>query len=192
MATQKERSDSTKTQLLRAFRASCLARGYDATTTQVVLDATGLSKGAMYHHFRSKSDMMEALYAQESRQAFTDASADTLDHPSPVARLAGICVSWIKAVQDPSVSKILFDIGPYALGHTRARQIEDTLALKEISTLLTQAQSAGEIIDCDIQLNAAFLNAMVAEASLHALRTNEDVTQTLEHGVKALLSGLKP
>ena len=61
MVTQQQRSDSTREKLLAAFRAAFLKWGFERTTIQSVLTETGLSKGAMYHHFRSKSEIIEAL-----------------------------------------------------------------------------------------------------------------------------------
>ena len=38
-----------------------LAQGYEKTTINEVIAATGLSKGAFYHHFRSKEDLLAAV-----------------------------------------------------------------------------------------------------------------------------------
>ena len=39
-----------------------LEKGYDNTTIQDIVDALGdLSKGAIYHHFKSKEEIIEAL-----------------------------------------------------------------------------------------------------------------------------------
>lgn len=35
--------------------------GYDRTTVAAVLERSGLSKGAFYHHFESKSDLLDAV-----------------------------------------------------------------------------------------------------------------------------------
>ena len=37
-------------------------KGYDHTTIQDIVDALGMSKGAVYHHFRSKEDILDHLY----------------------------------------------------------------------------------------------------------------------------------
>ncbi|MCB6365198.1 TetR/AcrR family transcriptional regulator [Intestinibacillus massiliensis] len=63
-----------------------LEKGYDRTTIQDIIDALGnLSKGAIYHHFKSKEDIFEAvldrLYAnkeQEMDEILRDASATGL------------------------------------------------------------------------------------------------------------------
>ena len=36
-------------------------KGYEKTTIQDIVDALGMSKGAIYHHFKSKDDIIEAL-----------------------------------------------------------------------------------------------------------------------------------
>ncbi len=47
-----------------------LEQGYEATTIQDIVDALGMSKGAIYHHFRSKEEIVDRL---------NDRYYDTLD-----------------------------------------------------------------------------------------------------------------
>lgn len=37
-------------------------QGYEHTTIQDIVDALGMSKGAVYHHFKSKEDILDHLY----------------------------------------------------------------------------------------------------------------------------------
>jgi AcrR family transcriptional regulator len=37
------------------------AKGYEHTTMQDIVDGLGMSKGAIFHHFRSKEDVMDAV-----------------------------------------------------------------------------------------------------------------------------------
>jgi len=46
-----------------------LAQGYEKTTINEVIAATGLSKGAFYHHFRSKEDLLEAITERIARES---------------------------------------------------------------------------------------------------------------------------
>ena len=36
-------------------------KGYEQTSVQDILDATGLSKGGLYHHFKSKEQILDAV-----------------------------------------------------------------------------------------------------------------------------------
>lgn len=56
--TQNERSAEMKRRLLDAT-VECLAeRGYAATSTQEVVNRAGVSRGALAHHFSSKTDLV--------------------------------------------------------------------------------------------------------------------------------------
>ena len=56
-----------------------LERGYERTTVNDVIDAAGVSKGAFYHHFRAKEDLLEAIaerFARQSLEAMGAVRAD--------------------------------------------------------------------------------------------------------------------
>lgn len=52
----------TRERIINAATELFTDRGYDKTSMQDIIDATGgLSKGAVYHHFRSKEDLFDAV-----------------------------------------------------------------------------------------------------------------------------------
>jgi AcrR family transcriptional regulator len=56
-----------------------LERGYERTTVNDVIAAAGVSKGAFYHHFRAKEDLLEAIaerFAGESLRVVAEVRAD--------------------------------------------------------------------------------------------------------------------
>jgi len=74
-----------RAELLDCAQGLFLTRGYEQTTVNDVIAATGLSKGAFYHHFRAKEDLLEAIadrFARESlgfiRTLQEDRSLDAL------------------------------------------------------------------------------------------------------------------
>lgn len=190
MTSQKQRAETTRIQLLTAFRASFLERGFDATTTADVLQQTGLSKGALYHHFASKAEIILALYEEESRGAIERAMRAVDPSASPMARLLQACASWMDSVRAPGVSRILFEIGPSALGPRKAKEIEDAISLQMIEALLAEAIAVEEIDPTDVKLVAALINALVAEAALYRVRTADDPLPTLERVLRAMFGAL--
>jgi AcrR family transcriptional regulator len=58
--TQAERSAAMRTRLLEATVASLVELGYTRTTTTVIADRAGVSRGAQMHHFPSKSELVAA------------------------------------------------------------------------------------------------------------------------------------
>ena len=61
----------TRERLLEAAERLYLERGYGATSIEAVVEAAGLTKGALFHHFDSKHDLALALierYAESDRR----------------------------------------------------------------------------------------------------------------------------
>lgn len=58
---QEEKSLLAKNKILTAASEVFAQKGYDAATMQDITEKCGLSKGAIYHHFKSKEEIMLAL-----------------------------------------------------------------------------------------------------------------------------------
>ena len=39
-----------------------IEKGFHATSTKMILDASGVSNGALYHHFKTKEEILKTLY----------------------------------------------------------------------------------------------------------------------------------
>ena len=187
MASQQERTTKTRQIILASFRASVLAAGYDTVTIQQVVEQTNLSKGAVYHHFRSKKEIMEAIYESEAQEAIDQAIAAVPDGLSAIERLKTACLAWMRITSDRDRSRLLFDIGPTALGVGRARHLEESISLRHFNALLSEAEQAGEVQLADQTLTAILMSTIVAEATLYALKTKRPVDQMVSATIDALL-----
>ncbi len=58
---QEEKSLLAKNKVLASAGEVFAQKGYDAATMQDIMEKSGLSKGAIYHHFKSKEEIMQAL-----------------------------------------------------------------------------------------------------------------------------------
>lgn len=58
---QEEKSILSKEKILSAAGEVFAQKGFDAATMQDITEKSGLSKGAIYHHFKSKEEIMQAL-----------------------------------------------------------------------------------------------------------------------------------
>lgn len=56
-----KKPEERRNEILDAARSLFMTRGYDATTVNDIIDAVKLSKGAFYHHFTAKTDVLDAL-----------------------------------------------------------------------------------------------------------------------------------
>jgi AcrR family transcriptional regulator len=68
MARVVKKAEERRTEILHAAQGLFLSRGYDTTTVNDLLNAVGISKGAFYHHFSSKEEVLQALVWRMAEQ----------------------------------------------------------------------------------------------------------------------------
>ena len=64
---QAEKSERTREAICLAARQLFAEKGYDTTTMQDIVRASGMSKGAIYHHFSSKQEVLRSVIEGEWR-----------------------------------------------------------------------------------------------------------------------------
>nr|BFE82734.1 TetR/AcrR family transcriptional regulator [Planobispora longispora] len=84
-------------------------RGFESTSVQEIVSAAGVTKGAMYHYFDSKDDLLHEIYARVLRLQ-TDRLNHFADAPGPVAeRLHAAAADVVRTtVENLDDSKIFF------------------------------------------------------------------------------------
>jgi AcrR family transcriptional regulator len=60
MSTRAMQAEQTRQQILETAQRLFTELGYDATSLQMIADELGLTKAAVYYHFRAKSDILHA------------------------------------------------------------------------------------------------------------------------------------
>ncbi|MFE7133598.1 TetR/AcrR family transcriptional regulator [Streptomyces sp. NPDC057638] len=93
--------------LLSAATRLFAERGYDRTSVQEIVEAAGVTKGALYHYFGSKEDLLHEVYARVLRvqQERLDAFADA-DEPVQTrlrAAAADVVVTTIENLEDAEI-----------------------------------------------------------------------------------------
>ena len=191
MATQQQRREATRARILKVARRRFAADGYEATTLAVVLRDTGVSKGALYHHFASKHELFAAVFDQVSRETIAAARRTIRRQGSPSTLLVETCLAWLKAVEERVPRTIMLDIAPSALGWREAKAIEEKNAIGLIRANIEAAVAAGEGVCASIDLAAHVINASLGELAMQrqAARTRPTDRQTRET-ITQLVRGL--
>jgi AcrR family transcriptional regulator len=59
--SRKIQPEQTKATILGVSEKLFVEKGYEATTTQELVDTTGLAKGTIFHHYKSKEEILAAV-----------------------------------------------------------------------------------------------------------------------------------
>ncbi|OEV03201.1 TetR/AcrR family transcriptional regulator [Streptomyces oceani] len=93
--------------LLAAATRLFAERGYDRTSVQDIVEAAGVTKGALYHYFGSKDDLLHEIYARLLRLQ-QDRLDALVDAPTPVEQrlreaAADVVVTTIDNLDDAMI-----------------------------------------------------------------------------------------
>ena len=126
--TRVQRGLATRQQLVAAATELFAERGYEATSIEAVLDAAGVSRGALYHHFEDKRALFEAVLDTVEAGMATrvhDAAMAAADPDDPAASLRAGCLAWLRLIRDPVTRRIALVDAPAVVGWERWREIDE-------------------------------------------------------------------
>lgn len=178
---QQERSDATRVELVEAARAAFATVGYEATALDDVVDAAGVSKGALYYHFAGKRDLFRAVYEREQAELASAMSAAARAEDDVWDGYTAGFRAFLDASRDPGVQRITLLDAPSVLGWEEMRAIRAEHGLKVVRDGLTAAIDAGLVESRPVNalahllLGAACEGAMVIARSDDQERTSEQV-----------------
>ncbi|MBI3871983.1 MAG: TetR/AcrR family transcriptional regulator [candidate division Zixibacteria bacterium] len=92
--------ETTVTRILQAAAALFVAKNYADVTVSQIADSAGVTKGALYHHFRSKEELYLAMMhaeLEEKRLLFSEAVAPKASCPE---RLGHLLRAFLKLPRD--------------------------------------------------------------------------------------------
>jgi AcrR family transcriptional regulator len=199
--TQAERSAATREKLIDAAITALHRYGYAATSTTLVADLAGVSRGAMVHQFPTKADLMAATVQAifqadlsayrgplgaiadpgEKLIALVDLAWERFRAPSGVAQTE----IWNATRSDPSLAAVVLPIHDEIIAATKDAQ----------AAWFAQATGDNDrtISDALLTLNVAALRGLAMERALGAseasLATSVDL---LRDQVKALVRRVLP
>ena len=193
MDRRHDRGQATREQLVAAATRLFAERGFETTSVEAVLDAAGVSRGSLYHHFKSKEALFEAvLGAAEVRigEATLLAAAGVGDDPVDVLRAGAL--EWIRLAGDPVVQRIVLIDAPAVLGWERWREIEEENALGNLRAAMQLVVDDGRLDAGLADPFAHMLLASVNELALMVARADDTATaqRQAEVAVDELLTRL--
>ncbi len=77
-------AEERRNEILDAAEELFVTKGYDATSTNDILERVGIARGTLYYHFRSKEDILNAMIERINRSLIAKARMIAADTSIPV------------------------------------------------------------------------------------------------------------
>jgi AcrR family transcriptional regulator len=168
-----ERTRRTRAQLTTHARQLFSERGYASTTIAEIARSSGVTTGALYHHWAGKEALLVDVVHDIHRElALRIQALDVEDEP--VARLLRSGQEFLALCADPAAARLLLLDAPAVLGYERWRRIDEQWWLSATIRLVERARpTAGPGADprssADSDADGAESSRQLALALLGAL-----------------------
>lgn len=164
-----ERSERTRAALVAAGRRLFAERGYAATPTGDVVQAAGVTRGALYHHFADKRDLFRAvlLAVHEDLDARigTAARREHARSGDVLAVFLAGADELLAASAEPDVARIVLIEGPMVLGASEWHAIDDSFNEGTLTLGVQQMMAAGRLPSQPVAPVVRLLVGMLNEAA---------------------------
>ena len=194
--TRSEQSQETREALLSAARALFAERGFAATSTEDVVQAAGLTRGALYHQFRDKEDLFRAVYTEVEREFMEKIADHTRERIAPGAspwdEVREGAHAYLDLALDRDVQRIALLDGPSVLGRTAGGDVA-RLGLDLIHRGLLRSMERGFIDPQPLEPLARVLRAAITEAAMYIARSPDHTSARADAGatIDRLIAGLR-
>ena len=192
--TQKARQAAgTRSQLVAVGRRLFAERGFAGTSTEEIVVQAGVTRGALYYHFRNKEDLFRAVLADLEQEIYEHVTAVSMAEPEPWAGVLAGCGAFLDACLDPAVQRIALLDAPSVLGWEAWRAVGAQHRFGLLAVGLQWAMVAGQIEDQPAVPLAHVLLGALHEGALFIAGAEDRVAARRDVGeiVDRLLAGLR-
>jgi AcrR family transcriptional regulator len=123
---QRQQADRTREQLLQTARGVFIEKGYAATSLEEVVSRAGMTRGALYHHFKDKRALFDAVVERAIEEmgdrvaavskALVARQAKHKSHPDRYLQALAVLLDELG---DPATRRLVLMDGPVVLGRER-------------------------------------------------------------------------
>jgi AcrR family transcriptional regulator len=168
-----EQGQATRAALIGVATELFAANGYDGTAIPAVLDAAGVSRGALYHHFASKEALFEAVLQAVEAQATLKVTRAAGGATDPLDGLRRGCAAYLAMCRDPVVRQISLIDAPAVVGWERWREIDEQHAFGHVKAAIAAIAADGRVKPELVDVMAHMVLAALLEVALLVARADE-------------------
>jgi AcrR family transcriptional regulator len=190
-----EHAADTRQALVGTARRLFTEQGFTATGTEEIVAGARVTRGALYHHFKDKTDLFRAVMEQVAREVAEELISAELSHPGATAWdevRGGLRAFLDLCVVTDDFQRIVLVEGPAVLGHEAWDDLVAQYGSNLLADWLNRSIEEGAISAVPVPPLTRLLIAMISESSLYIARAEDRASARAEMGavLDRLLDGL--
>ncbi len=162
-----DRTEKTRAALKAAMRKLVLENGYAAASTPAIVKEAGVTRGALYHHFKDKRELFSAIVNDDCKAVADQISIHHTGKKGTLEALKTGADRFITAMSENGRTRIILVEAPSVLGRDGLVEIDDNNSRGLLQEGLRAAMADGNLTEMPLQPLTELLSAMFDSASLN-------------------------
>ena len=193
MNVKAQRSEATRGALVGAARELFAEHGYAGIGTEEIVKRAGVTRGALYHHFSGKEDLLRAVLHELARELAEASATAALAETDQWRQILAAVDAFLDACVDPAVQQIMMTDAPSVLGWDEWREIDTQYGLGLVKASLENAMETGLIARQPVDPLSHLVVGALDEAAMYIARAADAAEARREMGesIERMLDGLR-
>ena len=161
-----EEADKTRQTMLEAGVQTFAEKGYAGVALEELMETLGVTRGAVYHHFRSKKGFFHAIVEHALRQLSDQILKISRKHGDGWEGIEAGCFAFLKAATEPMCRQIVIVDGPAVLGWPDWKALDDKYLTSSLREGFEMLRKEGKLCSDDPEALAVALSGAMNELAL--------------------------
>lgn len=184
-------SHNTRRKILAIARKKFETQGFANTSLQEIVREIGLSRGAFYHHYKKKEDLLIDLIKEIQDEIAQYVKEKAMEKEDIWEQLVMGSVAFVEKATDKDIIKILLIDGPSVISWKEWKEIDNQNSEHHLKNQLTILQSEGFVKNMNINYLTSFISGGLNELAINiSLLNNNDINE-IENTVRIILEGIR-
>ncbi len=162
----KIRTERTREKLIETAHRLFVQNGFAATGTPEIVAQAGVTRGALYHHFADKKELLQAVIDRECMAVGAQIEKLGRGEENPLTALKQGASAFMTAMGKRGRTRLILIEGPAALGQDKITAVEDKYTRRSLKEGLEYAIEMGVIKGLALNSLLELMSAMFDGASL--------------------------
>ena len=192
-------SEESRRKLLEVAAEEILEKGFQATSISDILTKTGLSKGALYHHFSSKLTLGYAVLEEVYLPDYINQWELALSTPDPISSISELLRTEVEEISDESIrlgcplNNLAQEMSPIDEGFRQRISRAINRWRSDLQAALARGQKAGHVDPAIDTFQVATFVVASIEGSIGLAKNGQDraLFEACLEGVISYLEGLR-
>ncbi len=181
----------TRSKILKIARKKFISKGFYNTSLQEIVNEIGLTRGAFYHHFKNKEEILFELMKTIQNELGDYVAQKAMKSADPWEQLIVGCVAFIEKAIDKDVMQILLIDSPSIVSWESWKEMDSENSESHLREHILTLQHQGLVKMVNIDYLTSFISGALNELAINISRTNQYDINEVDELIRMMLEGIK-